>query len=114
VIWPEAFALRAVRDVEEAADWIADHGGGPLIARRMVLATLDAARFVVGRPRAGHTRPNLLPVQFRFWRVRGFPYLLVYDAERTPAQIVRVPHAARDLEPVLADVRSIPDEAAPT
>jgi plasmid stabilization system protein ParE len=108
VIWPEEFAPQAIRDVESAIDWLADNGG-PEVARRMALATVEAARRVVQRPLAGHTRPELLPAPFRFRAVRGFPYLLVYDVSRTPARVLRVLHMARDLPPLLADLRDVPE-----
>lgn len=98
--WPEQFAPQAVRDVEDAIDWLAENGSVQ-IARRMAMATVDAARRVVGRPLIGRARPDLLPLHFRTWAVPGFPYLLVYDASRSPAQIVRVLHMARDIPPLL-------------
>ncbi len=73
--WPEEFAPQAIRDVEEAVDWLVDNGGpgGPHVARRMALATVEAARRAVERPLTGHMRPELLPAPFRFWAVRGYP-----------------------------------------
>jgi plasmid stabilization system protein ParE len=98
------FAPRAARDIEDAADWIADNAGGPDVSRRMVQSTLDAAARIVARPQLGRMRPDLLPDRFRFWAVRGFPYLLVYDATRSPPQAVRVLHMARDLPAALTDL----------
>lgn len=98
--WPEQFAPQAIRDIEDAVDWLAGTGG-PQVARRMALATVEAARRVIERPLIGRTRPDLLPPRFRTWAVRDFPYLLIYDAARTPAQIVRVLHMARDFPPLL-------------
>ena len=98
------FAPQAARDVEAAAEWIADNAGGPDAARRMVQAVLEAADRIASRPGMGRLRPDLLPAPFRFWAVRGFPYLLVYDADRSPAQVVRVLHMARDLPSLLGDL----------
>ncbi len=70
----------------------------------MALAIVDAARRVVERPLIGRVRLDLLPARFRTWPVHGFPYLLVYDTERSPAQIVRVLHMARDFPPLLAGI----------
>ena len=108
--WPEQFAPRAIRDVEEAVDWLADNGG-PDIARRMARAVVEAARRVVERPLVGRVRPDLLPADFRVWAVQGFPYLLVYDGRRSPPKIERVLHMARDLQPLLAEFASAADEA---
>ncbi len=63
--WPEAFAPAAIRDVEDAVDWFYENGG-PEVARRMALATLEAARRIVARPLLGHPRPDILPPPFRF------------------------------------------------
>jgi toxin ParE1/3/4 len=52
----------------------------------------------------GRQRPDLLPEPYRFWSLRGFPYLLVYDAGATPPRILRVLHTARDLPAALADL----------
>ena len=70
----------------------------------MVQAVLDGADRIASRPGLGRLRPDLIPVPFRFWSVRGFPYLLVYDADRSPAQVVRVLHMARDLPNLLGDL----------
>jgi toxin ParE1/3/4 len=45
-----------------------------------------------------------LPDPFRFRRVTGFPYLLIYNAERPAPAILRVLHMARDLGPLPADL----------
>ena len=44
---------------------------------------------------------DLAPARYRFWSVRGFPYLLVYDAEAQPPIILRVVHQSRDLPAIL-------------
>lgn len=98
--WSEQFAPQAVRDVEGAVEWLASEAGVP-VARRLVRSTLDAARQVTEQPGIGSMRPDLLPARFRTWRVRGFPYLIVYDAERAPVQVLRVLHMARDFPPLL-------------
>lgn len=70
----------------------------------MVQAVLEGAERIAIRPGLGRLRPDLLPAPFRFWAVRGFPYLLVYNASRSPAQVVRVLHMARDLPNLLGDL----------
>ncbi len=109
MIWPEEFAPRAIRDVEDAVDWFDDHGG-PDLARRMAKATVQAARRVVAHPLIGHSRPDLLGPPFRFWAVPSFPYLLVYDASAAPPKVLRVLHTARDLPPLLAEMRDPPSD----
>jgi hypothetical protein len=41
--------------------------------------------------------------------VKGFSYLLVYDAEHPDRIVLRVVHMARDLGPLLADLSEPPD-----
>ena len=101
---PRHFAPQAVRDIEAAADWLADSPGGSPIVRRFLAAVIDAAGWVSQRPLLGHRRLDLLPDPFRFHRIRGFPYLLIYNAARPEPVILRVLHMARDLGPLLADL----------
>ena len=54
---------------------------------------------------AGTRRPELAPDPYRFAVVRGFPYIVVYNASMRPPTIVRVLHGARDLPEVLSDLR---------
>ena len=53
------------------------------------------------RPKLGRVMLDLAPARYRFWSVRGFPYLLVYDAEAEPPIILRVVHQSRDLPAIL-------------
>ncbi len=50
-------------------------------------------------PGLGHFRSDLAREPLRFWKVRR--YLVIYRSERRPLEIVRVLHAARDLEAIL-------------
>jgi toxin ParE1/3/4 len=54
-------------------------------------------------PKLGRVRLDLAPERYRFWSLRGFPYLLVYDAEAEPPIILRFVHQSRDL-PALLDL----------
>lgn len=98
------FAPQAVRDVEDATDWLANSPGGTPLARRFLTAVIEAAERIGQRPFLGHRRTDVLPDPFRFRRVIGFPYLLIYNAERPAPAILRVLHMARDLEPLPADL----------
>jgi toxin ParE1/3/4 len=104
------FAPRAVRDVEDAADWLADGPGGEPLARRFLVAVAEAAGRISQRPLLGHRRLELLPDPYRFYPVRGFPYLLVYNTARAGAPVARVPYMGRDLATLLADLRDHQDE----
>lgn len=101
---PRHFAPRAVRDIEDAADWLAESPAGTELATRFTTAVVDAAERIAHRPLLGHRRLDILPDPFRFHRVRGFSYLLVYNALRPNPVILRVLHMARDLRPLLADL----------
>jgi plasmid stabilization system protein ParE len=52
--------------------------------------------FLGGSPEAGHFREDLTDKPVKFWPV--FSYLIVYDPERRPIEVLRVLHGARDLE----------------
>lgn len=84
------FASRAQRELREAAAWIAEDN--PAAADALLAAAMAAARRLQARPKLG---------RFRFWSLRGFPYLLVYDAEAEPPIILRFVHQSRDLPAVL-------------
>ena len=106
---PRNLAPQAIRDVEDAAAWFADGPGGKPLARRFARAVAAAAGRVSLRPLLGHRRLELLPDPYRFYAVRGFDYLLVYNAARAEAPIARVLYMGRDLGPLLADLRDAPD-----
>ena len=56
-------------------------------------------RMLGDRPGAGHRRPDLTDQPVRFWPV--YSYLIVYDPEKRPIEIVRVLHGARDIREIL-------------
>jgi toxin ParE1/3/4 len=89
------FAPRAQRELREAAVWIAEDN--PTTADALLTAAIAAARRLQARPELGRVRLELAPAQYRFWSLRGFPYLLVYDAEAKPPIILRFVHQCRRL-----------------
>ena len=65
-----------------------------------VLDTIRQAMIVLAaQPLSGHQRLDLAPPSYRFWPV--YSYLIVYRVDRTPLQIVRVLHGARDVSDLL-------------
>jgi toxin ParE1/3/4 len=110
---PQNLSPQALRDIERAADDIAAGVAGPAFANRFAVAVADAAERAARRPLLGHRRLDLLPGRFRFRAVKGFPYLLVYDAEHPDRLVLRVVHMARDLGPLLADLTGLPGEDQP-
>ena len=105
---PRNLSPRALRDIDRVVDDIAASTAGPALADRFAVAVATAAARVARRPLLGHRRLDLLPGRFRFSAVRGFSYLLVYDAEHPDHLILRIVHMARDLGPLLADLAQLP------
>jgi toxin ParE1/3/4 len=87
------------RDLLEAARWIAKDN--PTAARGLRQAILDAAQRIGDHPQVGVVRPQLADEPVRFLILTGYPYLIVYNAERSPPLILRILHGARDLPDVL-------------
>lgn len=93
------FAPRAQRELRAAALWIAEEN--PEAAEALLAAAIAAARRLQARPELGRVRLDLAPERYRFWSLRGFPYLLVYYAEAESPIILRFVHQVRDLPSVL-------------
>jgi toxin ParE1/3/4 len=92
-------APRAQRELRDAVLWI--EKDNPAAADALLVAAIAAARRLQARPKLGRVRPDLAPTRYRFWSLRGFPYLLVYDAEAEPPIILRLVHQSRDLPATL-------------
>ncbi len=101
---PPNLSGRALRDITKAVDDMLASGARPAYAERFAVATAETARKIARQPLLGHRRLDLLPERFRFWAVRGFDYLLVYNAEHPERPVLRVVHMARDLIPLLAEI----------
>jgi toxin ParE1/3/4 len=95
------FAPRAQRELRDAAVWIAEDNQAA--ANALLAAAMSAARRLQARPKLGRVRLELAPEPYRFWSLRGFPYLLVYDAAAEPPIILRFLQQSRDL-PALLDL----------
>jgi plasmid stabilization system protein ParE len=88
---------RAKRDVNEIWDYIAD---GNIEAADRVLDALESAMVKLAKnPGIGHCRQELADKTHRLWLV--YSYLIVYRYEAKPLQVVRVLHAARDVQSIL-------------
>jgi len=107
---PKNLSPQALRDIDDAVDDIAASAAGPAFADRFAVAVADTAERLARRPLLGHRRLELLPGRFRFWAVKGFNYLLVYNAEHPDRLVLRVVHMARELGPLLAGLAESPDE----
>lgn len=91
---------QAVSDLFEIWNYIAQDN--PAAADRVQEAVFRACDLLAETPLAGHVRTDLTPLPLRFWIVRPYlKYLIVYDPQKKPLQIVRILHGARDLSSVL-------------
>ena len=97
-----AFAPRAELEGAEAIDWI--RKDNPAAARGLRDALIQAAERIGAHPQLGVSRPDLAREPYRFLAPTGFPYVIVYNAERRPPLIARVVHGARDLPELLRDL----------
>lgn len=99
------FSGRARREIAAALEAM-EH----IVARRRLRQAIEtAARRIGQRPALGRQERALADARYRFWSVSGFPYLLVYRTDTFPPSIMRFVHTARDLPPLLADLREPPD-----
>jgi len=96
------FAPRARRELREAAAWIAE--ANPDAAEALLRAVLPAAELAAANPALARVRLDLAPARFRFWSLRGCPYLLVFDVDRTPAIVARFVRQARDIPVLRSDL----------
>jgi toxin ParE1/3/4 len=68
------------------------------------MPSFRAAERIGLHPQLGVSRPDIARDPYRFLALSGFPYVVVYNAERRPPLIVRVVHGARDLPDLLRDL----------
>lgn len=101
---PPNLSGQALRDIFRAVEDMIAHGATPAYAERFAVAAAETAEKIARRPLLGHRRLDLLPGRFRFWAVRGFDHLLVYNAEHPDRIVLRMVHMARELGPLLADL----------
>jgi plasmid stabilization system protein ParE len=101
-VTPGLFAPRARSELRDAAEWIAEDD--PAAAEGVLRATLRAAELVARKPGLARVRLDLASARFRFRSLRGYPYLLVFDVDRTLPVVARFVHQARDLPVLLIDL----------
>ena len=99
--------MSSYRFTPEAADdlldiWSFIARDNPRAADRVETAVFQACDMLAGSPLAGQVRKDLTSLPLRFWVMHPYPnYLIVYDPETKPVQIIRIVHGARDLPVVL-------------
>jgi toxin ParE1/3/4 len=90
----------AVSDLLEICDFI--NQDNPEAADGVEDSVLRACDFLAGSPLAGRVRKDLTSLPLRFSVVQPYSmYLIVYDPEKKPLQIIRILHGARNLPSVL-------------
>lgn len=87
----------AERDLDQIKRYLVERAG-TRIARRVLKDIRRAADLLGKEPGAGHSREDLTNRPVRFWPV--YSYLIVYDPETKPIQILRVLHGMRDVEEI--------------
>ncbi len=71
-------------------------------ANRLEAAVFRACDLLAESPLAGQIRADLTPRPLRFWLVQPYSnYLVVYDPETKPLQVIRILHGARDIASLL-------------
>ena len=100
------FTPLAKQDVNDIWNYMADDS---IEAVDRVLDALDNAMITLAKsPGIGHWREVLTDKRHRFFLV--YSYLVIYRHETKPLQIIRVLHAARDVQNILG---LTPDEPQP-
>jgi toxin ParE1/3/4 len=96
-----ALSPAARRDLLNAVRWIV--GDNPAAARALRDSVAKAAD-IGAYAHFGVARPELADAPYRFVMLTGFPYVIVYNADRLPPLIVRILHGARDLPELLRNL----------
>ena len=84
-------------DLVDIVRWI--RADNPAAAVRFVDAFKSSVELLSRMPEIGRARPDLGAPGTRSWRVKGFrKYLIFYEAFPDRVRLLRVLHAARDLQ----------------
>ena len=83
------FTPQAVADLFDIWSFIAQDN--PVAADQVEDEVFRACDFLADSPLAGRMRKELTPLPVRFWVLQAYPnYLIVYDPEKKPLQIIRI------------------------
>jgi len=94
------FTLPAASHLYDIWSFIAENN--PEAADRVEEAVFRACDLLADSPFLGRVRRDLTSLPVRFWVLRPYAkFLIVYDPETKPLQIVRVLHGARHLPSIL-------------
>jgi plasmid stabilization system protein ParE len=87
------FTTAAEQDLAEIIERIATDS--PRNAKRVLERFHAAARLLAEMPGMGHSREDVTDKPVKCWAVHS--WLIVYRTDRTPLEILRIVHGARDL-----------------
>lgn len=88
----------AERDLDLVKAYLIEKAG-PTVTRSVMKDIRSGLSLLGSEPGAGHVREDLTDRPLKFWLVH--PYLIVYEPEARPVQILRILHGTRDLEDIL-------------
>ncbi len=98
------FTPQAVDDLFEIWSYLARDSARA--ANRVEAAIHNACAFLAEGPLRGKTREEITPLPLRFWTVQAFPhYIIVYDPQSDPVQIIRILHGSRDVLAILGGTK---------
>ena len=88
----------AEKDLDSIKSYLLEEAGGR-VARYVLKELKEGMQFISDAPDAGHMREDLTDTPVKFWPV--FSYLIIYDSQARPIEIVRVLHGGRDVATIL-------------
>ncbi|HEV3317896.1 MAG TPA: type II toxin-antitoxin system RelE/ParE family toxin [Candidatus Angelobacter sp.] len=94
---PFVLTAEAERDLDQILDYLVEDSID--VAGRVLDAIENAFYKLAKAPNIGHFREDLADKQQKFFLV--YSYLIVYRFQTKPLQILRVLHAARDVQSLL-------------
>jgi toxin ParE1/3/4 len=98
--WRYVLAPEAALDLVQIWRYLKEHSSIE-IADRVESVIRDKIVFLATNPGAGHWRKDLTHEVVKFFPV--YSYLIVYQPETRPLQIVSILHGRRDVEQLLRD-----------
>jgi plasmid stabilization system protein ParE len=94
------FTPQATADLLDIWSFIARDN--PDAADRVEVAVFEACDLLADSPLAGRMRKDITALPLRFWVVHPYSnYLIVYNPDSEPLQVIRILHGARDLPSLL-------------
>ena len=91
----------ALEDFLEIVDWLANEN--PQSAENFRNAVESSAEHLGQYPHIGSQKFEIADPPTRFFVLKDFPYILVYDGDQAPPAVLRILHGARDLPELFED-----------